>query len=366
MTSGGAENYNMTQVRKLDGNLIRFDFLTTREGEHAYNDEIRRLGGGIFVIPPPKESGAMKYMRNAQRIMREHGPYAAVHAHTFLNCGLNMLAAKMCGVKIRISHSHSAKDYQYAGLKQKLYNRSMRFMIKAFSTKYAACGVDAGINLFGKRFLDTKKGVLLHNAIDIDRFTGVTDSEKLSIREEFSAGPEVLLLVNIGRFAIQKNHEFSIKIAEQLKGTGINFKMLLLGQGELTEKIKAMASERGLADRVVFAGVRHDVPAVLAAADVFILPSFFEGLPVAAIEAQATGLPCICSEHVTRETDIGLSLVKFLPIGQGCEEAWARQCAEFAGYTRPTREAVRVALFGNGYKAETGVKTLTDIYTGRI
>lgn len=170
MTNGGAENYIMNQYRRMDRNKIQFDFLTSRPGEYAFNDEIKRMGGKIYLIKPPTEQGAIGFVKDIVKIIKNDPSIKVIHAHTLLNCGLAMLAGYLGGLKIRISHSHSALRRPTPTIKRKLYDFSMRPLIKLLSTKYFACGIEAGINLFGKNFEKNKKSKFIPNSIDLSEF----------------------------------------------------------------------------------------------------------------------------------------------------------------------------------------------------
>ena len=117
MTNGGAETYMMYQYRNIDRNQVQFDFLTSREGEYAYNDEIRELGGKIYLIKPPTEQGAWGFVKDIRRILKEDPSIKVIHSHTFLNCGLAMLGGFLGGVKVRISHriDKKKKNHHFDG-----------------------------------------------------------------------------------------------------------------------------------------------------------------------------------------------------------------------------------------------------------
>ena len=367
MTNGGAETYMMYQYRNIDRNQVQFDFLTSREGEYAYNDEIRELGGKIYLIKPPTEQGAWGFVKDIRRILKEDPSIKVIHSHTFLNCGLAMLGGFLGGVKVRISHSHNSrtiKDSDKSGLKRKIYSITMRALIKLFATNYFACGNLAGENLFGKAFYG-KKGRFRPNSIDLSRFENISEDDKMQLRKEFNIPDSVPVYTNVGRFMDQKNHKYLIKIARCLKDNGYDFRMLLVGEGVLTDEIKQLAKQNDVYDKVIFTGPRRDIPVILGITDVFLLPSLFEGLPVTIIEAQTSLTPSICSSEVTSQVDIGLDMVKFLGIEDSDLQSWVDQIKICEKKKYFDRNEVSERMKAVGYDSRGGAQLLCDTYLQR-
>ena len=154
---------------------------------------------------------------------------------------------------------------------------------------------------------------MLHNAIDSDVFK-YDESARLKIREEFGIDGGTTVVGHIGRFMTQKNHGFLLEIFAEYLKSNPNSVLMLVGKGELEERIRQKAEELGITDKIIFTGVRSDIPQILSAMDIFVFPSLYEGMPNTVIEAQATGLPCLIADTITREADI-TGLVKYLPLG---------------------------------------------------
>ena len=146
--------------------------------------------------------------------------------------------------------------------------------------------------------------------------------ERRNIRDEFSIASDVKLIGHVGRFDEQKNHMFLLDVFQKIHQKDSNTKLMLVGKGALEEKIRNRAKELGVYDSVIFTGVRSDVPQILSAMDVFVLPSFYEGMPNTIIESQATGLPCVIADTITKEANI-TGLVEYLPLGNS--DAWAEK-----------------------------------------
>ena len=142
--------------------------------------------------------------------------------------------------------------------------------------------------------------------MDISRFV-FDEKKRTEMRQELGINNEYVI-GHVGRFNLQKNHEYLLRIFKEVRVRVPDAKLLLLGDGELFSSIKKLAEEFEIADSVIFAGVHKDVEDYYQAMDIFVLPSLFEGLPVTGIEAQYSGLPCLFSDEITKEVKI-LSLI---------------------------------------------------------
>ena len=141
---------------------------------------------------------------------------------------------------------------------------------------------------------------VIRNAIDIDRFRNV-DRTKEEIRKELGIGKDAYVIGQIGRFAYQKNPEFTVRVFRELLKKKDDACLLLIGRGKMEAQLRNMIRELDLEDKARLLVSRDDIPELLKAMDVFILPSRFEGLGIVLIEAQASGLPCVVSKAIPQE-----------------------------------------------------------------
>ena len=178
----------------------------------------------------------------------------------------------------------------------------MRPFSKRYATDYFACSELAGRYLFGNKTFDQGKVKIIHNAIDLDKFKFDPDARK-KLRKELGIDDETIVIGHVGRFVQTKNHHFLVYAFKKYHNKNPNTKLLLIGTGPLEEKIKAQVKKLNLEDSVLFLGQRNDTNKLYSVMDIFCLPSLYEGLPVAGIEAQAAGLPCVYSDKVTIEAD---------------------------------------------------------------
>lgn len=365
MERGGAESRTMDLFRKIDRQRVVFDFVVMKPGRHYFFDEIEQLGGRIFYINPPMEGGFIAHAKALTNIMRTQGPFYAVHAHTAFNEAIALTAAWICGIGRRVAHSRSAPMQQKTGWKYRLYSSIMRRILLFSATERLMCSHEAGVYLFGE--MSVRKGLVqfFPNAIDVTTFGDTL--WRLSVRTELGLADDAIVIGTVGNLREVKNHSFLLEAFAALHKRRRNTVLLLVGAGPLENVLKARVRHLGLEKSVFFLGARSDVPRLLAAMDVFVLPSLYEGLPGAAVEAQASALPCLLSDRVTREIAICRELVTFLPLESGPVE-WAAALSRLADYPRRCVVDCQKELREAGYDAAQAAVNLLSIYglDGRI
>lgn len=312
---GGVESVVMNYYRHIDRTKIQFDFLCDEDSTNIPYKEIEQLGGRVILIPPYQK--VFKYQKELIRIFKENN-YKIVHSHINTLSVFPLRAAKKAGVKVRIAHSHSTTNKKE--WKKNLLKQILRPFSKVYATDYMCCSELAGRWLFGDKAYDSGKVYLLNNAIDLDKFK-YNESLRKEKRKELGISDDTLVIGHIGRFVAQKNHDYLIDIFNEVLKKNNNSILLLVGQGPLMEEIKNKVKELKLNDSVRFLGQRNDVNELYQAFDVFCLPSLYEGLPVVGVEAQASGLLCILSNAMTKETKV-LDITKFISLNNTPKD-WA-------------------------------------------
>lgn len=312
----GVMHVVMNYFRYIDKEKIIFDFLYFKEFDHSFKQEIDSLGGNYYFLPKPSIKNHKKYYdffkKNAYL-------YDAIHLHpTFLNIFILPLAKKF-GIKNRIVHSHTTRYSDK--LLNSIRNRFLNIPLKHNANWYFACSIAAGEFLYGKNsFLKDGKSFLINNAIKVDAFRfNITD--RFKIRNLYNIENNIVI-GHIGRFTEAKNHLYLIDIFNKFLELAPNAKLMLIGDGNLKDKIQSKINEYKIEDKVIFTGQVKNVPDYLNAIDLFLMPSLHEGLPIVGVEAQTNGLPIIFSENITRE--IGLINFKYLSLKSSPEE-WANE-----------------------------------------
>lgn len=296
-TGNGMMNMLMNYYRNLDHDKIQFDFMYFIQMPSTFDAEIKNLGGSIYQMPKPSLRTSKSYNDFFER---HRGIYKAVHLHLVSLNSILLPMAKRYGIKHLIVHSHNTKysDKKLSAIR----NRILCLPIKRQANIYLACSKDAGIALYGRKYVESGKVRIVKNAIDISRFI-YNPNTREKIRNELSLNNK-LVIGHVGRFAEQKNHTFLLKVFAEILKDRPDSILMLIGDGPLFQEIQNKAKAIDIADSVLFIGTKKNVEDYLQAMDVFVLPSIFEGLGIVAIEAQASGLPCVVSDTVPEEAFI--------------------------------------------------------------
>lgn len=309
--NGGVESVIYNYFSHID--LEQFEVHIIGHGIRVQEcaDRFATLGFKIHNITP-KSVNFFSSLTEMRRIFKEYN-FDIIHSHLTEWACVPMFLGWICGVKIRINHSHMAEKPK--GIKNRIYYGVRLFLGKLFATDYFACGEDAGRYLFGNCAVDSGKVTILPNAIDSEKYRANPDVRK-QMRNKLELADDVMVIGHVGRFFEQKNHAFLIDVFRDYHKINQKSLLLLFGNGILWEAIKKQVQSYGLADAVLFMGVRQDMSDWYQAMDLFVLPSLYEGLPVVGVEAQAIGLPCLFSDQITREIAIS-SRARFIPINTG-------------------------------------------------
>ena len=295
---GGVESVIMNYYRHLDHSKVQFDFICDEDSTRIPYDEIKKLGGRVFLIP--KYQNLPKYLKALGKLLKEN-QYRIVHSNINTLSVFPLYAAKKAGVPVRISHSHSTSNPKE--WKRNLIKNILRPFSKRYATDFFACSEVAGRYLFGNKAFNQGEVKIIHNAIDVDKFK-FDEVARKKLRQEFGIKDSTVVIGHVGRFVQQKNHTFLVDVFKEYHEKNPDSKLLLVGSGPLEDEIKKKVEKLGLKDSVLFLGQRDDINKLYSVMDVFYLPSLYEGLPVVGVEAQAAGLPTIFSNGISSEAII--------------------------------------------------------------
>jgi len=321
LNTGGAETFLMKIFRNLpDG--YKMDFVTSQAGGY-YEEEIKKLGGRVYVVPLRTKHPIAVY-KSLKRIVKDNGYDSVLKLCDTPIGAFDLMAAKSGGAShlcVRSCNAASSESFL-----RKTLNAMLRPILNKLATIKIAPSDLAAIYTFGKKQYESGKVHLLNNAVDLTVFRHDEDARNV-VRSEFSLNGKTVI-GHIGRFNSQKNHAFLLDVFKCIKERDADAVLMLVGTGELQKEVENKAAEIGIEASVIFAGVRSDIPALLSAMDVFVFPSFFEGMPNTVIEAQATGLPCLIADTITKSADI-TGIVSYMPLSQSPDE-WAKRACEMA------------------------------------
>lgn len=328
---------------------LQFDFLTW-EGATNLDEAFVESLGATVIKSEYYASDKLRYVLELYKIL-ESGKYDIVHSHASFNNAYTVLAAKLAGTPVRISHSHSA--YPPHGVARAILRWISIAIINGLSTDRWACSEEAARCMFGNR-----PWRLIRNAIDTKKFR-FDEFAREECRRSLGLG-ESMTVCHVGFFGYPKNQTFLLRAFSCLRARRPDAILLLVGDGDAQEraKIESSIAELHLGASVKLLGQRMDVCRIMQAADLFVMPSEFEGLPIALVEAQAAGLACLAADTITREVAL-TDLVRFLPLAEG-PEAWAE--AMLKAECPADRRSGAQAVEAGGYELNSEAAKISDCY----
>lgn len=336
---GGAESRIMDLYRQMNRDEIQFDFLVHSSAVNGfredapkrqaqfYDEEIKQLGGRIYVLPKFKVYNYLAYNKAIQDFFGKHHEFRVVQGHMTSTAGIYLPIAKRYGIPITVAHARSAGvDKGLKGIATKILRKNL---YKKADYCFA-CSKLAGLSVYGKRQVDAGTVKIIYNAIDAGKY--VYQPEKREYMRQKLAVEGKFVLGHVGRFSAPKNHPYLIEIFAALCSIREDAVLVLLGDGPDKAAIEQKCIELGVRGKVLFMGNCRQPEDYYQAFDFFLLPSLYEGLPGALVEAQAAGLRCLVSDTVTREAQ-ATDLVTYMDIGKPAS-VWAGEILKQADYDR--------------------------------
>ncbi len=349
MEAGGTQALLMNIYRKMDRTKVQFDFLVVYKEKQFYDDEIENMGGNVYKLSFREDLNLLKFQKDLSNFFKQHHEYHIVHCHAYTIGYFCLKAAKKYGLPVRIAHSHNNETVHDIKYLPKMF---MQRMFTKNATDLFACSEEAGKYLF-----KDKPFQVLKNAIDSQKFIASANvreetRKELGLENKFVVG-------HVGRLHPQKNHNFLVDVFEEIKKKRPDAELILVGTGPLEEKVQNKVTEKGLTDCVHFLGNRKDMNRIYQAMDVFVFPSLFEGLGIVAIEAQAAGVPIVCSEGLPPETDI-TPIYRKLMLSDGAEK-WADVVLEVAQNPK-AHENMQQYVVDAGFDMDATAKYMEKYY----
>lgn len=363
MRPGGVESWLMRVLRRIDRKRFQFDFIVHTDQPETYDEEILSLGARIIPCLGPRNP--IRYSLRLKEIFSQYGPYDVAHSHMHHYCGAILGTARRCGIPIRIAHSHteSLRMGGRTSIPRRIYEALMERWINENATLGLAVSDKAAAALFGQGWNRDPRFRVFSCGIDVDRFLEPADRNELHV--ELGIPANRFVVAHVGSFSPIKNHAFLIDVAAAACRISDNLHFLLIGDGPLRKEIENKVAAAGISGHVTFAGIRHDVSRLLqGAANAFLFTSFREGLPLALLEAQAAGLPCLCSDTVTRSAGIVSPLMTWLSLSLP-PISWAEQLVDAATHPRAVSPPEALAkMEASDFNISKGVLALEELYSG--
>lgn len=317
----GVASYAMNYFRNIDHNKIQMDFLVVKDFSSPYYEEIKNLGGKLFIVPLMTKK-PISFLKCVKNIFKEEN-YDILHCHV-VNTSLPFLKyAKKYKVPIRIIHSHATVSAD------KKWKQVRNDFIAGFAirnaNKYFACSELAGKCLFKNR-----KFQVINNAVNVDKYLFDKDARD-KYRKKFNV-EDKFVMATVGRQCEQKNPKFAMRVFAELRKICPNAVYWWIGSGEMEQQLKEYAKELGIENSMFFLGNRTDINKMYSAMDTFLLPSIYEGLPVVGIEAQTASLPLVVADTITTELKI-TDRIKYISLTTP-ESEWAKEILKFKNLDR--------------------------------
>lgn len=357
---GGIETYLIEQFRHLDKSKIDYDFVNiTGEYSICYEDEILASGSKIFKVVSRHKNPLLHYWQWFNILLQNKGVYDVIVLNTnSLEYVFPLVLGKIFGIPVRVIHSHNSGFENKQGLARRLLVGMNKKLLAWSANLRFACSQFAGQWMF-----KDNPYYVIYNAIDIHKY----DAD-LIVREETRNALGLhteLTLLHVGRFSYQKNHSFLLDIFKEVHRIQPDSVLLLVGdtteESEFLTEVKRKIKAYGLENVVRLLGRRDDVNKIMQAADVLVMPSFFEGLTVVGIEAQASDLPLLLSDTVTKELGL-LPSTQFISLEAG-PTAWAEAIVNSKRHNRQSRyEELKAAGYDIVNETERVEKLLIDAY----
>lgn len=351
--SGGQKSLVMAYLRNFDRSRVQFDLIVDADSNSIPYEEVEKLGGRVFVIPPYQK--IFKHLSALKRIFSDND-YDVLYA---VNNTMNIFplyVAKKKGIKVRVSESLTMASHQE--LLKTVLKTVLRFFSHCWCNYYMANGRDCGIYQFGKKAMEQGKVAIFLSPVDAKANTFNPELRAIT-RKKYGWGNKIVYGF-IARFEKQKNPLFLIDIMYFISRKQENAHFVIIGAGSLEKKMKERINEYEMGNCLSWLGRREDIKQFYNAFDAFLLPSLYEGLPMVGVESQATGLPVFFSENITKEAGIA-ELGHYISLKKPADE-WADVIIEETKKSIPNRRGREDDLIKCGFDSVTESNRLLDYF----
>jgi glycosyltransferase involved in cell wall biosynthesis len=345
LNPGGIECWLERLIRHWREDSPEFHFALEDNDFGSMASRFQELGVVLHHCPPPRQIVAS--WSSFDRLLSDFGPFSAVHCHNHHASGFALAIAAKRGVPVRITHSHADFRGRSRGVRT-AYEWLARHWIRVFSTVRLAVGAGAAQDLYG---VHGPEAEILPCGADFEALVGLDPKPD----------PDHFTLVHVGRLVPEKNHEFLIRIVAELIQRETSTRLWLVGDGPLRGALEQMVADLGLQRHIEFLGTRHDVASILSRSDCFVFPSHCEGLGLAAIEAQAAGLPVLLAQHLPTELELIPSRCRRLALELPVNE-WVNAVLELRKFSVMPSSARRAIAESSVGSIEANIRMLRKIY----
>ena len=362
---GGISSHVRNLVNGIESDKVVIDVAGFTEYPEDFRKEVLNKCGKLYTLTNVRIHSIIHCLNEMHDILKK-GKYHAVHLHlTGLQALYFSTCARLHGIKRIIVHAHIADEKGSDRFGYTIKKRIDQILTTYSATEFASCSKIASSFRFGDKYVRNNRVMHIPNSIDEKQYFCDSEFDEEKYYDELCISKSSLVIGHVGFFGYQKNHIFMFEIAKKLIDRDIDFVWLFIGTGYNFEEYKNIAEKMGITSHIRFLGRRDDVCNLYKIMDVFVLPSFFEGLPTVAIEAQASGVPCVLADTITEETDLNLGMVSRLSL----EESLDKWCDEIIRSSRidVMKDSERQRIIENkGFTRKMAAKLYTDYLYGKI
>lgn len=357
--SGGIESFLHNVLLHMDLHDIHVDIVAAELAESIFAQPLRKRGIRFIELSGKQQKLSQNY-RLFRNLLQEEN-YDVIHLNIFHGLSLYYAhLAKRAGIPVRIAHSHNTalRKSRTRVLKQMIHCASKE-LFTGSATDLWACSEAAAKFLFSPNVLKKREFKFIPNGINIERFR-FDAAVREKVRRELRLDGK-FVIGNIGRLCYQKNQDFLLDVFSEVIRCRPKSCLLLIGEGAAEADLRQKAKRLGISDAVIFYGTSAHIEQLLWAMDVFVFPSRFEGLGIAAVEAQAAGLPVLCSEYVPNEACV-TSQFQSLTLKDGAAR-WAEKLLELGGMQYDRAKSVN-AVQRAGFDIQSVARIIEQQFIG--
>ena len=349
---GGAQAFVLNLIKNLNLSRYQVDLAVDTEKPDGIGEAVRSLGCNIYILPYFKVYNYLSYVKAWDSFFSTYH-YDIVHAHSTNSASVYLRIAKKYGCAT-IAHSHSAG---YRGnIIQRQVKKYFAHKVRGVADYWFACSDKAAERLFGKSYRNNRNYHDIPNAINAENYL-FSNEKAQKIRKELGIKDDELLCGHIGTFSTPKNHSFLLDIFCEVVKKEPQARLVCCGQGILMPSVKEKAVQLGIIDRILFPGVVMNANEYMMAMDVFVFPSIFEGFPISIIEAEATGLPIVMSDVITKEVDMSDLIHR-----QSLNDNPAKWAETVVGLKTENRATYNNPIVESKYNMRTSIKHISSLY----
>lgn len=281
---GGIETYILNLLKVIDRDLFNPVVVYNGVGADTYRPEIEQMGIKVILVPNPYTQ--VTFLWRIARIIKKYNIGIICDFRNDFSAS-SLAVAKILGVRSRVTMYRSSQAGFKSNIFKAIYSAVLHNVVKKTATRIIGNTTKVLDSFYPNRGKDDRFAVV-NNGVEIQKFAHDIDREK--IRSELGIANDAIVVGHLGRLHESKNHSVILEVFDKLHRRLEKTHLLLVGDGPLWNDIERQIELLNIAEFVTMAGQRMDVPQMLAAMDVFVYPSIYEGMPTALVEAMAAGV----------------------------------------------------------------------------